>query len=247
MKYFWEETAFLVPLLSICHQHSMSRFPYPTCMHPFIFISLLNFLKLSPSWKNYSKAKLKLNLPPLIWKSFRIEYGRKKQLKCTINFLAHDEYQGWIVYGLSGSDEAKANYKMDMLAIMILLQWKGKTCTHLTVTTEPFRKEWLRENFTISSFCLASHFPSCSQALCAHRYCTPVREPTRLSCWMMLVRRGSLKNAPKALPWLTPSKRQRGKRFLLGHFSSCVPSGVAWIPKICIYLSPFTILTPYQG
>lgn len=34
--------------------------------------------------------------------------GEKKQLKCTINFLALGEYQGRVVYSLSGSDGAKA-------------------------------------------------------------------------------------------------------------------------------------------
>lgn len=34
--------------------------------------------------------------------------GGKKQLKCTINFLALSDYQGRVVYGLSGYDGAKA-------------------------------------------------------------------------------------------------------------------------------------------
>ena len=59
MKCFWEKTAFLVPVLSFCHWHSMSRFPHQTHMQPFIFIPLLKLFKTFPIFETLLRSKIK--------------------------------------------------------------------------------------------------------------------------------------------------------------------------------------------
>lgn len=173
MKYFWEKTVFLVPLLSFCHWDSKSRFHPQTHIHPYIFIPLLKLFKAFLTFEKLLRSKLKLKKKPHYSEKLQGRTWGKKTQSVQLISLPSANTKGGLVYSLPGPDGGKATPTTSIRVAYDPAGAEGEVMhspdSDYRVLCQPFRKEWEQVHITSFGLSPASHFPNYSRALCPDR------------------------------------------------------------------------------